>query len=110
MNRAEESLASLEANLGIVETWTHESADYIHTQDYIKNRKYLRAVDALEVLVVQRLFELTKLNHSGTGISFYLHLAINDRLTTVYSLQTKNPHCEGITDTFSRNRDSTNQL
>lgn len=75
VSRAEDLLASLEANLGIVETWTPESADYIHTQDYIKNRKYLRAVDALEALVVQRLFELTKLNHSGTGTFFYIHLA-----------------------------------
>ncbi|KZP18222.1 hypothetical protein FIBSPDRAFT_1046284 [Athelia psychrophila] len=67
VSRAEDLLASLEANLGIVETWTPESADYIHTQTYVKNRKYLRAIDALEALVVQRLFELTKLNHSGTA-------------------------------------------
>lgn len=71
VNRAEDLLATLEANLGVVETWTVDSVDYIRIQEYIKNHKYLRAVDTLEALVVQRLFELTKLNHSGTGM-FYI--------------------------------------
>lgn len=66
--RAEDNVSTLEANLGIAETWTADSPDYARIQDYIKNRKYLRAVDTLEALVVQRLFELTKLNHSGTGM------------------------------------------
>lgn len=109
MSRAEDLLASLEANLGIVETWTPESADYIHTQTYVKNRKYLRAIDALEALVVQRLFELTKLNHSGTGTFFYIHLATDYKLT-VYSLQTKNTHCEGIADALSCHWDGTHKL
>lgn len=50
-----------------MDTWTADFPEYIRIQEYIKNKKYLRAVDTLEALVVQRLFELTKLNHSGTG-------------------------------------------
>jgi hypothetical protein len=32
-------------------------------------RKYCRAVDKLERLVLQRLFEMTKLDMSGVGLS-----------------------------------------
>lgn len=33
----------------------------------MNERQYRRALDSLELLVVQRLFELTKLGMSGTG-------------------------------------------
>lgn len=72
--RAEDNISTLEANLGITDTWTADSSDYIHIQNYIKNRKYLRAVATLEALVVQWLFELTKLNHSSTGTSILIYL------------------------------------
>ena len=65
--RGEEQLAQLEQQLAITDRWTADSADYICITEFIKHRKYLRAVDNLERLVVQRLFELTKMNHSGTG-------------------------------------------
>ncbi|KIM72931.1 hypothetical protein PILCRDRAFT_80145, partial [Piloderma croceum F 1598] len=41
----------------------------------INNRKYLKAVDTLERLVVQRLFELTKMNHSGTAYKLRRQIA-----------------------------------
>ncbi|KAF7975664.1 hypothetical protein HWV62_8751 [Athelia sp. TMB] len=65
--RAEDNVSTIEINLGITESWTASSPDYIRIKEYITNRKYLRAVDSLEALVVQRLFELTKMNHSGTA-------------------------------------------
>lgn len=81
--RAEDNISTLERNLGITDTWTADSPDYIHIQNYIKNRKYLRAVDTLEALVVQRLFELTKLNHSGTGTFNLIYLNVYIELITL---------------------------
>lgn len=34
---------------------------------YVKNREFIRAVEVLEGLVVQRLFELSKANLASTG-------------------------------------------
>ncbi|KAJ7601802.1 hypothetical protein FB45DRAFT_682453, partial [Roridomyces roridus] len=39
--------------------------------------EYQRALDRLELLVVERLFELTKMNQSGTGESFYLSIHLS---------------------------------
>ena len=50
-----------------MERWTADSPEYLRVTEFVQRRKYLRAVDTLEALVVQRLFELTKMNHSGTG-------------------------------------------
>lgn len=69
---AEENLKRIEQQLGVTETWTASCALYIETKAFIQNCKYLRAVDNLERLVVQRLFELTKMNLSGTGKSYIL--------------------------------------
>ena len=51
-----------------------ESPEFQHASDYLRIRTYQRAVDKLEGLVVQRLFELTKANVSQTGASFFFHL------------------------------------
>jgi hypothetical protein len=67
VTRAEDQVSRLESQIGITERWTIDSADYSRVKAFITNRKYLRAIDSLEALVVQRLFELTKMNHSGTG-------------------------------------------
>jgi hypothetical protein len=94
--RAEEQLVKLERQLAIMDRWTADSADYIRVTDFIKHRKYLRAVDNLERLVVQWIFELTKMNHSGTGtrIPYYiLHIPLDAILS--YSLQTSDADCEG---------------
>jgi len=50
-----------------MEQWTADSPEYLQVTEFVQRHKYLRAVDTLEALVVQRLFELTKMNHSGTG-------------------------------------------
>jgi hypothetical protein len=49
---------------------SHTAADpeYQRAHQYLKNREFIRAVEALEGLVVQRLFELAKANLSGTGM------------------------------------------
>ncbi|RDB25799.1 hypothetical protein Hypma_006601 [Hypsizygus marmoreus] len=47
--------------------WSPTSPEYEKTVRYINNRKYEQALDHLHRLVIQRLFELHKLNLSKTG-------------------------------------------
>jgi hypothetical protein len=58
---------ALEVKLGIANRWQPSDAPYIETAKYISMRKYHRALDNLQRLVVQRLFELHKLNLSQSG-------------------------------------------
>ncbi|KAF8873102.1 hypothetical protein BD779DRAFT_1452217 [Infundibulicybe gibba] len=60
----EEALRFEEVN-GIEERWTPESIEYQDALVLMSERKYCRALDNLEQLMVQRLFELTKLGMSG---------------------------------------------
>ena len=60
-------LQDLEGPLDIGEHWTPEDAEYQRAMEYQWVRTYQVAVDKLEGLVVQRLFELTKANVSETG-------------------------------------------
>ena len=57
----------LEDELEISERWTPDSPQWKEAVKYNNIRDYQRAVDKLEGLVVQRLFELTKANLLGTG-------------------------------------------
>lgn len=49
---------------------------YKDGQLLLTERKYCRALDELERLVVQRLFEMTKMGMSGVGESLYLKLYV----------------------------------
>ena len=51
--------------------WAPDSPEYNDAVLLATQRKYCRAVDKLERLVVQRLFELTKLGMSGVGTSWH---------------------------------------
>lgn len=62
-----EQVCLLEGELGIVERWTPGSQDYKDALVLLRERKYRIALDKLERLVVQRLFELAKLGISGIG-------------------------------------------
>ncbi|KAG2029849.1 hypothetical protein BDR03DRAFT_1041183, partial [Suillus americanus] len=52
----------LETRLDIAERWTPGNSDYRETLEYSQRRKFIHAVEDLEGLVVQRLFELSKAN------------------------------------------------
>ncbi|KAJ7176367.1 hypothetical protein C8R43DRAFT_872549 [Mycena crocata] len=69
LERDIEAVEELEEILGITERWTTESARWLSTTVEIKKRKYQLALDALELLIVERIFELTKMNQSQTGVS-----------------------------------------
>jgi hypothetical protein len=62
-----EEVCRIEEILGIEHRWTPEMPEYAAALKVAHERKYRRALDNLERLVVQRLFELTKLGMSGVG-------------------------------------------
>ena len=51
--------------------WAPTSQEYLDALTVVTERKYRRAIDDLERLVVQRLFEMTKLGMSGIGAFFF---------------------------------------
>ncbi|KAJ7343266.1 hypothetical protein DFH08DRAFT_1009750 [Mycena albidolilacea] len=70
-----ERVEELEEALDVVERWTTESAKWGATVEEIKRRKYAVALNALELLIVERIFELTKMNQSQTGYKMRKHIA-----------------------------------
>ena len=67
----EEELTRYEDEHSIDVRWTPDSEIYKETQKLVVEWSYRQAVDNLERLVVQRLFELTKLGMNGVGMSTY---------------------------------------
>lgn len=62
-----EAVLALEAVLGIVERWTAGSQQYKDAMTRMAERDWRRALDRLEHLMVQRMFELAKSHTFGTG-------------------------------------------
>ncbi|KAF8572998.1 hypothetical protein K439DRAFT_1564199, partial [Ramaria rubella] len=69
------ALLQLEQKLEIQITWTPDSPEWKEMQKYLQARTYRRTLNILEGLVVVRLFELTKVNQSGTGYKLCTHIA-----------------------------------
>ncbi|KAJ7127599.1 hypothetical protein C8R43DRAFT_1090251 [Mycena crocata] len=65
----------LEYRLRITPRWVRGSPEWEATEKMVQNRRYQRALDHLEGLVVARMFELTKVNMSGTGYKLRKHIA-----------------------------------
>ncbi|KAG6819386.1 hypothetical protein H0H93_012292 [Arthromyces matolae] len=70
-----DDITQLEDRMNITKRWTPASPEYQRTAKYICDRKYERALDKLEKLVIQRLFELHKLNLANTGYRARTHIA-----------------------------------
>ena len=78
----QQELQQIEEHLDIGARWTTDSPEYRNASEYVRTRSYQRAVDKLEGLVVQRLFELTKANVSQTGrLSPNRRSGVADKLT-----------------------------
>lgn len=62
-------VCALEVKLGISrgQRWTPAHPKYVEALKFLRERQYRRALEKLQRLVVQRLFELHKLNLSQTG-------------------------------------------
>ncbi|KAJ7075097.1 hypothetical protein B0H15DRAFT_956756 [Mycena belliarum] len=75
LDRDSEAVEDLEVRLDIVERWTTASPQWASTVAEVKKRKYRLALGALELLIVERIFELTKMNQSQTGYKMRKHIA-----------------------------------
>ncbi|KAF7367948.1 hypothetical protein MSAN_00859900 [Mycena sanguinolenta] len=75
MEKDLERVQELEEILEIEERWTTASSKWLETVGEIKKRKYHIALDQLELLIVERIFELTKMNQSQTGYKMRKHIA-----------------------------------
>lgn len=60
---------SLEVRMNIVTRWDPKDDKWKEAAVMVGRRRYQRCLDALEGLVVARMFELTKMNMSQTGAS-----------------------------------------
>jgi len=60
-------VVEMEVKLSITTRWQPSSPEYINAVQYLGRRKYEKALDHLQKLVVQRLFELHKMNQSQNG-------------------------------------------
>lgn len=56
-----------EEELGIEESWREGDANWMRVAEMSNTQNYRRCLDRLEQLVVSRMFELGKMNRSGTG-------------------------------------------
>ena len=65
----QDRVEDLEDQLGIEPTdrWTMDRREYVQMLEYSRQRQFIRAVEELENLVVQCLFELSKANLASTG-------------------------------------------
>ena len=59
----------LEIRLGVFVRWTPESPEWVAAIKALKELQYQEALDTVERVVVEQLFEMTKANQSGTGKS-----------------------------------------
>jgi len=58
----------LESKLNIAQRWTLNSVEWQQAAEKVSMQHYQCCIDALEGLVVARMFELTKMNMSQTGM------------------------------------------
>ncbi|KAI5990753.1 hypothetical protein EDD15DRAFT_2169952 [Pisolithus albus] len=65
----------IEIKLGVTKRWVPEDEEWQTAGHLVANRKYQRCLDQLESLVVARIFELSKMNQSGTGYKLRKHIA-----------------------------------
>ena len=63
----QKELHAMEDRLDIAKRWTPDNPEFQHATRYSQIHTFQRAIDKLEGLVVQRLFELNKANVSQTG-------------------------------------------
>ncbi|KAF8164458.1 hypothetical protein K438DRAFT_1775438 [Mycena galopus ATCC 62051] len=69
------AVQDLELRLGITERWRPEDEEWAAAVEMLRKRRYQRALDDLEALVVARIFELSKVNLCDTGYRLRKHIA-----------------------------------
>lgn len=84
---------ALEARLGITERWKEGSEPWIKAEKLVTEASYRKALDKLDRLLVARMFEMARLNVSGTGEYFFYSdlrylLTVFDRLQNAQAYRT----------------------
>ena len=80
----------LERCMAITERWQPDDPKYKEALAYLTNRQFIRAIEQLQGLIVQRLFELAKANIAGTGMHCFD--SPDAVLTKLWRLQTSPAH------------------
>lgn len=109
-DRVLHQVLELEDHMGIPKRWTPLTPEYVETIHYISERRYHKALNNLQRLVIQRLFELHRLNLSGVGQSCPLSLSTYANPRSGYkarthlakSLQTRCKAIRGATEAYNR--------
>ncbi|KAF7371676.1 hypothetical protein MVEN_00023800 [Mycena venus] len=73
-NRDQEAVIDMEEWLQITERWTTTSPGWVAAVKQLKEKKFMDALNSLELLIVERIFELTKVNRSGTAYKMRTHI------------------------------------
>ncbi|KAG1871441.1 hypothetical protein F4604DRAFT_1583258 [Suillus subluteus] len=67
LDTVQREVLAMEVKMGIHRRWEPSSPEYQAAMKYMTTREYHRALDSLQRLVVQRLFELQRLNVAQTA-------------------------------------------
>lgn len=70
VNNVTKAVEALESVIQPDKRWEAGMPEWERAKQMVHRRNFQRALDNLERLVVQRMFELTRINLSHTGISF----------------------------------------
>jgi len=65
------AIKDLEGKLNIGQPWTEDDPAYQEAERYLHRRDFHCALDRVQRLVVQRLFEMSKANIAGMGNIFF---------------------------------------
>ncbi|THU96505.1 hypothetical protein K435DRAFT_664315 [Dendrothele bispora CBS 962.96] len=68
-------LVAMEVSMGIEHRWTPASHQYQEALKYMTSRKYQQALETLYKLIIQRLFEMHRLNLNQTGYKMRTHIS-----------------------------------
>ncbi|KIK12282.1 hypothetical protein PISMIDRAFT_18846 [Pisolithus microcarpus 441] len=68
-------VANFEQQHNIIDRWTPLHHEYINAREYTKHRVFIHAVEELEGLVVQQMFELSKVNLAKMGYKMRKHIS-----------------------------------
>ncbi|KAJ6505360.1 hypothetical protein C8R45DRAFT_1051065 [Mycena sanguinolenta] len=69
------TVQDLEIRLGVETRWVAGDEKWVAAAELVRKRRYQRALDNLERLIISRMFELSKCNMAGTGYKLRKHIA-----------------------------------
>ncbi|KAJ6468159.1 hypothetical protein DFH09DRAFT_846521, partial [Mycena vulgaris] len=73
--RALAAVQNLELQLDVATRWVPGDEKWVAVLVMVRRRRYQRALDHLQGLIISRMFELAKCNMSGTGYKLRKHIA-----------------------------------